>query len=389
MINSTVLSFERRVVGKDPAVTHYSSKHRFEYRNGSIVAYGGMYDEKQRQQIRSIGQDGGLDFVFMEEAVEFEEEDFDEIQARMRGTTLGWRQIMLATNPGPPMHWIKKRLIDRGQAKVFKASAHDNPSLPADYLTSLDNLTGVTRLRLRDGLWVQAEGVVYKCWDPSVHIVDRFPIPDDWEHFLSIDFGYTNPFTAQWWAVDPDGTMYLYRQTYMRETLIQKHAQQIKELTGNEHLVGNVCDHNPEAMQVLEDFGIYCSLADKQVKLGIQMVEAQLRGITIDQVQADEAAHEADATYIPPVVKPKLFLLRDSLVAMDEGLVSDGLPTCLEEEISGYTWNRNRSGHNRKEEPLKRNDHAVDCMRYACMRNAWHPKDDFTPTYDPIFAGGR
>src|SRR5690349_16438377 len=50
MTNSTVLFYERGVVGKDPRVHHYSSKLRFEYDNGSIVAYGGMKDDDQREQ---------------------------------------------------------------------------------------------------------------------------------------------------------------------------------------------------------------------------------------------------------------------------------------------------------------------------------------------------
>ena len=49
MINSTVLFLQRHVIGPDPHVVHLPSKHRFEYRNGSILAYGGMADEAQRE----------------------------------------------------------------------------------------------------------------------------------------------------------------------------------------------------------------------------------------------------------------------------------------------------------------------------------------------------
>jgi hypothetical protein len=42
MTNSTVLFIERSVIGRDPRVNHYPSKLRFEYDNGSILAYGGM-----------------------------------------------------------------------------------------------------------------------------------------------------------------------------------------------------------------------------------------------------------------------------------------------------------------------------------------------------------
>ena len=42
----------------------------------------------------------------------------------------------------------------------------------------------------------------------AVHVVDPFDIPTDWSRYLSIDFGYTNPFVAQWWALDHDGRLY-------------------------------------------------------------------------------------------------------------------------------------------------------------------------------------
>src|SRR3972149_1501484 len=63
--NSLVLPFEYSVVGGDPRVKLVTTKSRFEYSNGSILAYGGMKNREQREQIRSIGLEGGLDFVLM------------------------------------------------------------------------------------------------------------------------------------------------------------------------------------------------------------------------------------------------------------------------------------------------------------------------------------
>src|SRR3990172_6192757 len=55
MVNSTILMFEREVLGHDPSVQHFPSKFRFEYTNGSILAYGGMDGDDQKEAIRSIG----------------------------------------------------------------------------------------------------------------------------------------------------------------------------------------------------------------------------------------------------------------------------------------------------------------------------------------------
>src|SRR3546814_17992160 len=76
---------------------------------------------------------------------------------------------------------------------------------------SSDLLTGVQRQRLLDGRWVAAEGIIWPEFDPAVHLVDRFDIPDDWTRYWTVDFGYIHPFVAQGWAVDPDGVLYRYR----------------------------------------------------------------------------------------------------------------------------------------------------------------------------------
>lgn len=189
LTNSTVLFYEQAIVGKDPHVKHLSSKSRFEYRNGSIVAYGGMKDDEQREQIRSIGQAGGLDFVWMEEAIRFTETDFNEILGRMRGKAAPWRQIELSTNPDAPTHWIKTRLIDKQQAHPYFSSALDNPHNPADYIDILKQMTGIQALRLRDGKWVQAEGVVFPNWDMA-NVTTEAEYDPALDLYWAVDDGY-------------------------------------------------------------------------------------------------------------------------------------------------------------------------------------------------------
>lgn len=143
---------------------HVPSKSRFEYANGSIVAYIGMENKEQLQRIRSIGRAGGVDIAFMEEATEFTENDFNAIKARMRGRAAPWRQITLACNPDSPLHWINTRLILGDEISVYYSGAADNKHNPADYIDTLNSLTGVDNLRMAKGLWVKAEGIIYDVW---------------------------------------------------------------------------------------------------------------------------------------------------------------------------------------------------------------------------------
>ena len=201
MTNSTVLFVERTVLADARGVRHYSSKNRFEFVNGSILAYGGMADEKQREQIRSIGQEGALDIAWMEEANKFHEEDYQEVIPRLRGNAADWRQIILTTNPDSPAHWIYKRLIMGKEASTYYSGAQDNPHNPSDYLETLAMMTGVQAQRLRDGQWVQAEGAVYPTFGPD-NIVTSEP---DWTQpvELAFDDGY---------AVDPRAILFVQRR---------------------------------------------------------------------------------------------------------------------------------------------------------------------------------
>lgn len=200
MTNSTVLFIERTVM-KDQRhlVRHFPSKKRFEYYNGSILAYGGMKNEEQREQIRSIGQDGSVDIAWMEEAIAFSEDDYDELGARMRGIAASWNQIILTTNPASEFHWINKRLILGKECPVYYSSADMNPANPDHYIVRLANMPGILGKRLRDGLWISAEGVVYDNFDHNnILDIDWTPELDEYgypiyEVEIGYDDGYTNP----------------------------------------------------------------------------------------------------------------------------------------------------------------------------------------------------
>jgi len=347
MVNSTVLFFERAVVGRTQLCMHVPSKHRFEYANGSILAYGGMKDEEQREQIRSVGQAGGVDFAWMEEAHEFTRADFDELLARMRGNAAGWRQVLLSTNPDSDSHWINRDLIVGAGAEVIYSSAKDNPSNPADYRRMLDLLTGVRRDRLRDGKWVAAEGLVWEGYDPAIHLVDPVPIGRDWRRVRVVDFGFTNPFCCQWWAIDPDGRAYRYRELYRTQRIVEDHAKRITELSAGERIEATIADHDAEDRATMARHGIVTIAARKEVSPGLQAVETRLR------VAADG--------------KPRLYLVRDALVDRDRALADAHLPSCTEEEITAYVWPKAPDGKPVKEEPVKMNDHGCDCLRYLCM----------------------
>ena len=335
------------VMGRDGRIKFNASKGTFVYPNGSVIYSGGMLDDKQRESVRSIGGAGGLDGAWFEEANAFSRKDFEEILGRVRHTAASWQQIILTTNPDSPSHWINKDLIEGGNAAVYYSKADDNPNNSTGYQARLQKMTGVMRERLVLGKWVQAEGAVYDEYDNAIHLIDPFPIPADWRRIRSIDFGYTNPFVCQWWAIDPDGRMYLYKELYVTRRLVEDLAAEIIKLSGKDEFEATISDHDAEDRATLDRHGIYTVPATKNVLDGVNATKERMK------VQEDK--------------KPRIFIFRNSLVAQDPLLLDEGKPTSLVDELPGYSWPKSNDQRTVKDAPVKMNDHACDTMRYAVM----------------------
>lgn len=248
MTNSTVLFLERTVIGNDPNVRHVAQKHRFEYTNGSILAYGGMKDDEQREQIRSIGSEGGIDFLWLEEAIQFNEDDYNELRGRVRGRRAGWRQTILTTNPDAPTHWIYRRLIQNREARVYYSGVGDNTYNPADYVATLQSLTGVLGDRLRGGKWIQATGAVYgDVWSDGPeggNVTEQAEyIPGGGPVVWFVDDGYAGELdssTGEYTATSHprvflfaqernDGRIAVFAESYACKKLADVHLQEILE----------------------------------------------------------------------------------------------------------------------------------------------------------------
>lgn len=335
---------------------------QYKYANGSTIAVGGM-DKSSRIMSSEY------DVIYVQEATELTEDNWEALTSRLRNWVIPFQQLLADCNPDMPTHWLKIR-CDLGKTAMLESRHEENPQLfhadgtitskGADYIAKLDNLTGVRYHRLRKGQWVAAEGVIFEQWDSAVHLLDRFEIPPEWTRWWAVDFGFTNPLVCSMWAEDPDGRLYLYREVYHTRMTVDQHARvildavssadpndpdNISRRTWHEPKPRTiVCDHDAEGRVVLSrETGVGTTAAIKTVTAGIQATQQRLR-----------PAKDG---------KPRLFILRDSLVSRDPELTDTKRPACTAEEIPGYVWDQT-GNKGIKEVPLKENDHGCDAMRY-------------------------
>ncbi len=228
--------------------------------------------------------------------------------------------------------------------------------------------------RLRHGRWSAAEGLVYEGYDPKIHNRTIADPPAQWRRFWCVDFGYTNPFVLQCWAEDSDGRLYLYRELYRTQRLVEDHARDILKivrraacdqcegkgpedracLSRHEWLEPRpeaiICDHDAEDRATLErHLGMTTTAAHKSVSDGVQAVQARLK--------------------VAPDGRPRIYFHPAALHHRDQSLVDAAKPCSTLEEIPGYVWERPREGsaaaeRSTKEHPVKSNDHGCDTTRY-------------------------
>src|SRR5205807_10160515 len=97
-----------------------------------------------------------------------------------------------------------------------------------------------------------------------------------WRRFITIDFGYNNPFVAQWWALSGDNILFRYREIYVTGRLVMDLAPRITELSEGENIEAIICDHDAEDRATLERLRLRNVRAKKNVSAGIQLVAKRL-----------------------------------------------------------------------------------------------------------------
>lgn len=346
--------------GDDKPIIKFGGEHveHYEFWNGSRIWVGGI--DKPGKVLS-----GERDFFIVNQVEELDEDDWQIILTRATGRSgnTPYTQVIGDANPAPCSHWMYSRR-DNGLLTMLYSIHEDNPSLFDDYgnktiqgiktMSILNKLRGVYKIRLKDGKCGSPEGQVMD-YNPAHHLIKPpkdWPInpvtgkqepPPDWERIRSIDFGADKPFCCAWWAFDYDRRMYCYRYIYMTMRTVRAHSKQINELSKGEYILTTVCDHDLEDRMTLEENGIPNEAAYKPILYGINKCNERFAVSEIDDL-------------------PRIFIVEDSLVEIDERLQRNKQPYRGEQEFDLYVWSNKA-----KEAPVDAHNHFIDQLRYAVV----------------------
>lgn len=195
--------------------------------------------------------------VLVDELTKNTVETFDQLRKRCR-----WPKLPEAvrfpfaggTNPGGIGHaWVKGLWLDRDfplhlqsvrdEFAFIQAKATDNPHLsPAYYSKNLLTLPERLRKAYADGDWELFEGQFFGEWRTHLHVCRPFKIPHYWKRFTAMDWGYAKPACILWFAVSPEGRVFVYREVYATEKTNAWLGQTAAQLSVGEDISFNLLD---------------------------------------------------------------------------------------------------------------------------------------------------
>lgn len=188
--------------------------------------------------------------IAYDELVEFEEEQYHQINSRLRSSDPILSTMLRIRAMSNPMirrevgdnfsvknpHWVRDYFVkpspagkttlvkelDMGDGTTERmtriylpARLDDNPdkAFVRQYKRQLLSKPPHIRSAFLFGDWFALAGGFYaEEWNPNLHVCEPFAIPPDWPIFRSMDWGFKNPGCVLWMTMDPDDTLFVIRE---------------------------------------------------------------------------------------------------------------------------------------------------------------------------------
>jgi len=276
-----------------------------------------------------------LGWFYLDEATEIDYEIFKMLKGRLSLRYAGFRGGWLTTNPDTTYHWIYRLFFEGEGVEHTRKSNYatiitntlENIYLPDDYIEDVKTYDKQYYDRFILGHWNVFEGVIYDMFNKQ-HLIDYVDLSMIRQWFFVIDFGYTNPAAILLIGIDNNDNVYVVDEFYKTKTGLIDWIDTIeswKETYNIKTLRGYADPSGKGFIQQLINEGYTVQPAYNDVLAGIDKVKSFFR-------------------------TNKLFINKANVIH-------------LINELKTYRWAK-LGGRIIKEQPVKKNDHAVDALRY-------------------------
>lgn len=299
--------------------------------NGNMIIFRGVNDEKQREKLKSITfQKGKLTDVWIEEATELTQSDFEIIDDRLRGNLPSGQfyQIKMTFNPVNKNHWIKKQFFDRQDENTLTchSSYLDNRFIDDAYKARMQRRKEVDPDGYRIyglGDWGEIGGLVLKNWE----VADISQNANDYDDVaIGQDFGFNHANAILQLAIKDDD-IYILKEIYVYE----KDTSEIIDIADTMDLVGKMwCDSaEPDRIKTWKKAGYKAD------------------GVTKEKT----TKQKYQATQIDWLKRRKIYIH----------------PSCVntKREIEQWKWKKDEQSGKYLDEPVPFFDDAMAALRYG------------------------
>ncbi len=251
--------------------------------NGYQILFGGMDDPEKVKSVTPAK--GVITDIWVEEATEFDYEDIQQLDKRLRGKSTVRKRIILSFNPIYQTHWIyvnyfagkwdeAKQTYKDDRLFIIKTTYKDNQFLTQD---DVERLEATTDKYYRDvylnGNWGVLGKVIFQNWRTE----DLSEKAKSFSTFQNgLDFGYAaDPAAPTHMHFDRKSmTLYLLDAKYCYEMTNDLLAAEIKNMVDRQVVT---CDcAEPKSIQELRQHGVTAIPARKgkdSVNFGIQWLQ--------------------------------------------------------------------------------------------------------------------
>lgn len=311
--------------------------------NGSVFICMGLDDQ---EKLKSIA---GITDAWIEEATEFIQDDFNQIDLRIRERVAN-SQLILSFNPISKANWCYKLFFKedfsdpqelakisnfRQKVKVLRTTYKDNRWLPQEYIDGLLELAGnnyafYTIYAL--GEFGSLDKLVYQNWEKEDFDVKNIK----GDLMVGLDFGFVNDPTALIASIfcEKEKTIYIFNEDGGQGLDNQTIANMIKE-------------NGFKKSTVIADSADQRTI-DEIKKMGVYRIKPSIKG-------------------------------PDSIIAGIQKLQGYKLivhPSCREviKELQNYSWTKDKATNEYINKPVDKDNHYLDALRYSLQCVNINPK---------------
>ena len=298
---------------------------------GAQIMFSGLDDVEKLKSIE------GVTSIWAEEATELTQEDFEQLDLRLRGNTGSLKQIILTLNPISEQHWIKKVFFDDPIDGVFtlKTTYLDNSFIDEEYKMVMENKKKSNPRYYNIyalGNWGTADGLIFNNVEQRlIKEAEVFNLTC----VQGLDFGYTNDPTAfnQSYIDDNNKIIYVYDGFYEKGMSNGAIADKLKSILAHKHP----------------------TTADSSEPKSIDYIRG--KGVNIRPAFKGSGSISAGLDY-----------LLEYKIVVNAHLVE------FMTEFNNYCWDKKKNTDGNTNKPIDDFNHFIDSLRYAVESQIKRPQ---------------